>query len=509
MTGPTRNTRSRNGCSQDRLFLIFMSIAIFVSVWNITFVSKYIVSHRSYRYKENKGDDAHENTSSPPKIAYAISLMKCGDHQSTPAGMLDAATILRHSIHETSIRNPQSHSKYDYEMYVFVHRQAVACARELQYVGYNLVVVDPPLNPKDIRGQFLRDHIGSEWCCGSDEFIKLYAYNLTQHPLVVHLDLDFMMMKPMDTLFDAMLMQGKSQAQLQPLWDQVELQYPEHHDNVVSYAHKNMIEASITRDYPDIPPGYIPGYQAGFIVLRPNSQVIQKYVDIILEGNYVPGFEYRKNGWGGKGYGAFVGAKAMQGIVAYFYDIIQPNTSVELNSCRYNYMGADIIYRPGGKAWMPNKVESHGKCRSNQESCEDCTKTDLNLVYNVHFTVCRKPWTCPSKAFNSRSGGLLNQDLNPHLINLTKNLRGLSTYIDLNLASYEQCMKLHQAWHRYRNDFEDKLYSITHDSDIFLTRNGEFEKEFFMGHCDDIGKYNFMNIYQNQTTLSLLYEVWK
>lgn len=45
----------------------------------------------------------------------------------------------------------------------------------------------------------------------------------------------------------------------------------------------------------------------------------------------------------------------MQGIVAYFYGIIQPNTSIELNSCRYNYMAADVMYTPAGKAWMPSK----------------------------------------------------------------------------------------------------------------------------------------------------------
>jgi hypothetical protein len=245
-----------------------------------------------------------------PKIAYAISLIKCGDHQSTPEGMLDAATVLRHSVHQTSSRNPSSGSAYDYEMYVLVHTQAEKCAQELSLIGYNVVVVNPPVYPKDIQGKFLRENVHSEWCCGSDEFIKLYAYNLTQHPLVVHLDIDFMMVKPMDRLFDAMLSQGeKNQQQMLSLWDNIELQYPEQKKSILSYARINSIKAAITRDYPDIAPGRIAGFQAGFIVLKPNKETLNKYIEIILEGNFIPGFEYLKNGWGGKGYGGFVGAK--------------------------------------------------------------------------------------------------------------------------------------------------------------------------------------------------------
>ena len=37
------------------------------------------------------------------------------------------------------------------------------------------------------------------------ELVKLEAYTLTQHPVVVHLDLDVVVLKPMDVLFDWML----------------------------------------------------------------------------------------------------------------------------------------------------------------------------------------------------------------------------------------------------------------------------------------------------------------
>ncbi len=66
--------------------------------------------------------------------------------------------------------------------------------------------------------------------------------------------------------------------------------------------------------------------------------------DRIKEGNYTEGSS-RSNGWGGAGYGSFVGAKAMQGLMAYYYDLIRPNNAVELNQCRFNHMGMNVVRR--------------------------------------------------------------------------------------------------------------------------------------------------------------------
>lgn len=97
-------------------------------------------------------------------IAYAISLIKCGDFQSSTAGLQDAALVLKHSIHQTSIRNPQSGSRYDYKAYAIVHRQAEKCAQELEDAGYELVIRDPPVDKSEIRGDYLRKKIHKEWC---------------------------------------------------------------------------------------------------------------------------------------------------------------------------------------------------------------------------------------------------------------------------------------------------------------------------------------------------------
>jgi hypothetical protein len=305
-------------------------------------------------------------------IAYAISLVKCGDHQSTAAGLTDAAIVMRHSIHLT-----HQTSKYDYKMYAIVHKHAQECSHLLRDAGFEISVVDPPVQPSEIRGEILRKSIHREWCCGADEFIKLYAYELP-HPVIVHVDIDFAFYKPMDHLFDAILYdkdspEGKAARSIIPL-DRPEGGFPD------------TIGAFITRDWPQVIPGRKSGYQAGFLVARRDPSIVKEVVEVIKEGNFTDGFG-RDNGWGGAGYGTFVGAKAMQGLMAYFYDIIRPNNAVELNPCRFNHMGMNVVYNA-----PPNFMRKHksvGRCRNDRAECEDCMTTDFEKIYNVHYTQCK------------------------------------------------------------------------------------------------------------------------
>ena len=238
-------------------------------------------------------------------IAYAISLIKCGDKQSTPAGLVDAALVTRHSIHLQSFRNPASGSRYDYNMYAIVHKDAEECSGVLKDAGFTIVVKDPPIQPSEIKGEYLKKKIQNEWCCGHDEFVKLYAYELPGNiataepePIVVHVDIDFAFYQPMDDLYDAMLF-DKDSSKGKDARTRIVLERP---DDVLP----DKIDAFITRDYPQLIPGRIPGYQAGFLVARRDTTVVPEVVGVIREGNYTEGFS-RENGWGGKGYGAYVG----------------------------------------------------------------------------------------------------------------------------------------------------------------------------------------------------------
>jgi hypothetical protein len=190
-------------------------------------------------------------------IAYAISLVKCGDFQTTSAGLVDAALVMRHSIHLQSSRNPLSGSRYDYKMYAIVHSQAVACSHVLKSAGFTIVTKDPPIQPNEIVGSdHLRKHIHKEWCCGHHEFIKLYAFDLPgEEPIVVHVDIDFSFYQPMDHLFDAILF-AKESSEGRRARSEIPLEQP-------NKPLPDVIEAFITRDYPQLLPTRIPGYQAG------------------------------------------------------------------------------------------------------------------------------------------------------------------------------------------------------------------------------------------------------
>jgi hypothetical protein len=104
--------------------------------------------------------------------------------------------------------------------------------------------VDPPVQTDEIQGEYLRKQIHKEWCCGIDEFIKLYAYTLINYPIVVHTDIDFMYYQHMDNLYDAMLLPASS-IEGQLARSKIELEYPI--TTTTTTLPKN-IEAFITPD---------------------------------------------------------------------------------------------------------------------------------------------------------------------------------------------------------------------------------------------------------------------
>ena len=268
--------------------------------------------------------------------AYVVSLILCANQDNT-VGFLDSAAILRHSVHKNSMHYPGSSSKYSYKMYVIVHKNCARYAPLLESVGYETIIRDTPIDRNKIKNDFYRKSVESENCCGSAEFIKMFAYKLTDHPVVVHFDLDKIVMQPFDDLFDAIIYDGKTSEGMAAR-KRLDLEWPE--DPV-----PDRIDAFFTRDYTSSWPWKkIAGVQGGFVVIRPSVTAFEQYMEIVLEGNYEPGFN-NDSGWGGLGFGGFQGAKAFQGIVAYFYDHFHPGTAVELDVCKWNQVAADIIWR--------------------------------------------------------------------------------------------------------------------------------------------------------------------
>lgn len=186
-------------------------------------------------------------------------------------------------------------------------------------------------------------------------------------------------------------------------------------------------------------------------------EVFSQFQSIIRSGNFTP-----NKGWGDKGY-KFYGAMTFQGIIPYFYDIIQPNTSIELNRCMYNTMADN----PRDKRTVNDIVS--GKCRDGRNDCEDCRERNIEDVRTAHFTLCQKPWECLSH----------NHDMLQHRL----------------------CRKLFGEWYKVRADLElswvgknfvEEEESGSTSGGAVVVGNGGFEKEHFRGFCNGYGKKGYI-----------------
>jgi hypothetical protein len=418
-------------------------------------------------YEEPKQQLAPVATTAPV-VAHVVSLIKCSKKASV-TGFLDAAAVLRHSIHKQSVH--AGTSAYSYKMYAIVHESCKDHAHSLDSLGYTALVKPSPVLLEDIKPGWYSSHVEAENCCGSAEFIKLYAYTLLEHPIAVHWDMDVAIFKPMDDLFDSMLypqdspMGKHSRARLQ-------LQHPER-------PLPKQIDAFFTRDITSAQPWETrQGVQGGFLVARPSMHHFQTYLDFIKEGNYTKGRGNDK-GWAGLGYGGFQGAMAYQGAVAYFYDQFVPNTAVELNTCVWNQVVADVIWRG------PSQMQHYKQCREyprpgdsfedntpENGKCEDCRVTPIDKVNSAHYTACKKPWECtvptPRKPANTAQ------------VERLKELTNITT-----------CGLLFRKWFDFRQEFEDELKAAAGVEPS--PRTGKYRTEYFGGYCAGAGNYIPMN----------------
>ena len=149
-------------------------------------------------------------------IAYVVTITGCGDndkrysHEQAMGLIHQGAAVLRHSIflahNNMKSKKQQQQRRYDFQMYALVHPSAKSCSSSLSKLGYTTLIRNIPFEKNDIRGQYLREHIDGASCCGAKEYLKLYAYTLVQHPIAVVLDLDSLILQPLDDLYDALLL---------------------------------------------------------------------------------------------------------------------------------------------------------------------------------------------------------------------------------------------------------------------------------------------------------------
>ena len=229
-----------------------------------------------------------------PVIAYVISVTGCGNN-----GILDGAAVLKRSIQDNSYpKNPNS--RYGYKLYAFGHSGHVFwkhnCKTRLLDLGYEVMMVDLPVQRPlyHLETHYPRlpnrkpdTMIELDGCCGSKEFVKLHMYNMTAHDVVVHLDADVLFVKPLDLLYDAMIYSKDS-----PKGKNARYALKGHIDvTTVDKPLPDTISAYIVKDWcgTGCDNNGVIGVQAGIIIVRPNDTVLNEYIDIIKEGNYIPG----------------------------------------------------------------------------------------------------------------------------------------------------------------------------------------------------------------------------
>jgi len=383
-------------------------------------------------------------------VGYAISVTQCGGGRSgdTTAGLFDGPAVLAHSIHMNSIRNNDNNdekgSMFDYRLYAFVHPIALNCSQGLEQLGYQVMVKDTPIQTAEIKNEWFKEKVVKSGCCNEREFLKLYSYTLMQHEIVVHLDMDTLILQPLDDLFHSMLQTPQSTEARSRLPVMFDTPLP------------NQIDAFFTKDYNMVQPGKPPdkvGVQGGFLVVRTSMEKYEEYRQIILEANFGP-----MAGWGKLGYGGYFGAMQIQGLCSYFYGHVHPGTGVELNRCNYNSM-AD-----------PPKSKMN-LCRTGQKECQDCRTTPMDQIYTVHYTICQKPWNCQ------------NWD----------NMQGDHSKL---------CAKFHKEWFRVRFDAEISWYGeqIVKDRQ---SKQVQHKPDYFRGFCSRGGAKGYIPIQVPQSNLSV------
>lgn len=134
-----------------------------------------------------------------------------------------------------------------------------------------------PVDLADIRGDFLREDIAKNGCCGAAELLKLYAWTMTKYHRVVHLDMDSLVLANMDELFE--------------------------YDADLVYTCDEFMRNDQTNVCP---------VQGGFLLVRPDRKVFDELIDVVVQGDFRDA-----SGWGGTGIGWWWGGATIQGKLTF------------------------------------------------------------------------------------------------------------------------------------------------------------------------------------------------
>ena len=489
------------------LALLMAAIAIWPSIYlsafpefrtlfltsNFDLLQPYLINHGNDALEDGNKITRNEKSnevlldSSVPVVAYVVTITHCQKPNPTPSSWLknsvlqNSGAVFQRAIQLASFpTNPNA--RYGSKFYAITYDRDYSqlCAEEYEKMGFT--VLRRPLPVEDPLGHLKRSYpnmekkfpgkypprpiIEDDGCCGPRELLKLRMYELVDHPVVVHLDLDSLVLQPLDELFDVIVHPADTPQGAAARQHLVEA-------NLIAPTYNrplpDQIDAFYTKDWCSAKPKFSQwvGIQGGFMVARPSLDVYEDYKRIISEGNYTLGLG-AGSGWGSAGYGRqIVGSMTFQGITPYYYEVVN-RTGVELHRCKFNHMSDNPRLTINARYPRPSPIDpdvagfSDGACRDGRDNCEDvqCQTWDISDARSIHFTNCLKPWDCPDPS------------------------RWNNTLVERN------CRRLHREWFKIRQAIQEQ--SETNAAMAERRIKDSFEPDMFLGFCNKSGSAGYI-----------------
>ena len=204
--------------------------------------AKFSVGDSGIRVPEgDKYRDVQDNRR--PKVAYAITVTRDGH-------FVDGALVLGFAAHKYHDAKRGFPSKYEVDLVAFVAPNVVTSRPILEANGWRVLEKGLPVPLDEIENRDYAEKVANSGCCGADEFLKLWAFTLTEYHRVTHLDMDSIIFQNMDELYEI-------------------------DKEVLFTGDYNMKGGS-----PVVPA------QGGFLVVRPSMDTFREFQSIIRKGDH-------------------------------------------------------------------------------------------------------------------------------------------------------------------------------------------------------------------------------
>eukprot|EP00751_Fragilariopsis_kerguelensis_P049271 CAMPEP_0171034818 /NCGR_PEP_ID=MMETSP0736-20130129/40133_1 /TAXON_ID=186038 /ORGANISM="Fragilariopsis kerguelensis, Strain L26-C5" /LENGTH=313 /DNA_ID=CAMNT_0011478675 /DNA_START=277 /DNA_END=1215 /DNA_ORIENTATION=- len=304
-----------NGDTDDAKKVV--NVAYVISITSCPIIIKNVTSISSYGEEE----DNRNNNSASSRRRFAPTVFDGPAVLSQSIRSIHSTTETSKftGTNDSSIKDEGGYNyDYDYTLYAFILPSAAekGCGSALESLGYNVLIRDIPFDVNKIGGtRNYRKKIETDSCCGSKEFLKLWAYSLAddggedgKHEIVVHVDTDVFFVKPLNVLFDAMMIstsessfskqekEKKRQHHLLPPHIAINTDHNSNSNNI--NENNKRIDFFYTRDYLQensnamqnkndrkvfhYTSSWLP-VQGGFFIIRPNRRTLNEMVKVILE----------------------------------------------------------------------------------------------------------------------------------------------------------------------------------------------------------------------------------